>query len=138
MVARSDDVPEEGVAASRLLGEDLVVWRQQGEVMVWRDLCVHRGTRLSLGRVSQLGLECPYHGWAYDTSGSCVHIPSRPRQPPPARACATVFPAAERHGLVWASLGRPGRGVAPYDEWDDPSYRHVLGGPYQFRAGAPR
>ena len=138
VVARSDDVPEEGVAAARLLGEDLVVWRRQGEVMVWRDLCVHRGTRLSLGRVSQLGLECPYHGWTYDTSGSCVRIPSRPRQPPPARACATVFPAAERHGLVWASLGRPGRGVAPYDEWDDPSYRHVLGGPYQFRAGAPR
>ena len=34
VVARSDDVPEEGVAAARLLGEDLVVWRQQGEVMV--------------------------------------------------------------------------------------------------------
>ena len=138
VVARSDDVPEAGVTGARLLGEDLVVWRRGGQAMVWRDLCVHRGTRLSLGQVTGVGLECPYHGWTYDTSGSCVLIPSRPQQPPPARACATVYRAAERHGLVWASLGRPRHPVPHYDEWDDPSYRHVLGGPYEFRAGAPR
>ena len=63
VVARSDDVPEAGVAGARLLGEDLVVWRQGTEVMAWKDLCVHRGTRLSLGQVTGLGLECAYHGW---------------------------------------------------------------------------
>ena len=25
-----------------------------------------------------------------------------------------------------------------HDEWDDPAYRHVLGGPYPIRASAPR
>ena len=77
-VARSCDVQESQVAGARLLGEDLVVWRQSGKVMVFKDLRVHRGTRLSLGQVTGLGLECPYHGWTYDQSGGCVHIPSRP------------------------------------------------------------
>ena len=137
-VARSCDVGDQQVAGARLLGEDLVVWRQDGTVMAWKDLCVHRGTRLSLGQVTARGLECPYHGWTYDRSGSCVHIPSRPQQRPPARACATVYAATEAHGLIWASLGRPAAAPPPYDEWDDPAYRHVLGGPYPIRAAAPR
>lgn len=138
VVARSSDVPESQVAGARLLGEDLVLWRQNGAVMAWKDLCVHRGTRLSLGRVTGLGLECPYHGWTYDQSGRCVLIPSRPDQKPTARACAAVHAATEAHGLIWASLGRPDRAPPPYDEWDDPAFRHVLGGPYEIKAGAPR
>ena len=137
-VARSCDVGDQQVAGARLLGEDLVVWRQDGTVMAWKDLCVHRGTRLSLGQVTDRGLECAYHGWTYDRSGSCVHIPSRPQQRPPARACATVYAATEAHGLIWASLGRPSNSPPQYDEWDDPAYRHVLGGPYPIRAAAPR
>ena len=138
VVARSCDAQDSQVAGARLLGEELVVWRQGGKVMVFKDLCVHRGTRLSLGQVTGLGLECPYHGWTYDQSGSCVHIPSRPNQTPPARACATVYAATEAYGLIWASLGQPDRSVPRYDEWDDPDFRHVLGGPYPIRAGAPR
>jgi phenylpropionate dioxygenase-like ring-hydroxylating dioxygenase large terminal subunit len=138
VVARSDDIPEAGVAGARLLGEDLVIWRRDGQVMAWRDLCKHRGTRLSLGEVGELGLICPYHGWTYDESGTCVHIPSRPSQKPSARACADVYQATERHGLIWVSLGEPEVDVPAYAEWDDPSYRHVLGGPYPIRAAGPR
>ena len=110
VVARSSDVPESQVTGARLLGEDPVVWRRDGEVMVWKDLCVHRGIRLSLGQATGLGPECAYHGWTYDQSGrlrphtlparpvgrlrphtlparpeaACVHVPSRPDQKPPA------------------------------------------------------
>ena len=36
----------------RLLGEDVVVWRDSGGAPhALRDLCIHRGTALSLGRV---------------------------------------------------------------------------------------
>jgi phenylpropionate dioxygenase-like ring-hydroxylating dioxygenase large terminal subunit len=138
VVARSDDVVEGGVTGARLLDEDLVVWRRAGQVMVWRDLCIHRGTRLSLGQVKDAGLMCPYHGWVYDQTGACVQIPSRPDQKPPARACARTYRATERYGLIWASLGNPDRDVPLFEEWDDPSYRHVLGGPYTVRASAPR
>ena len=63
-VARSADTGESQVAAARLLGEDLVVWRQNGSVMAWKDLCVHRGARSSLSRGSvpaRRGGEDPRH-----------------------------------------------------------------------------
>src|SRR5262249_24311623 len=51
VVAFSKDVAEGQMIAVRLLGEDLVVWRTGGKVMVWKDLCIHRGARLSKGWV---------------------------------------------------------------------------------------
>ncbi len=40
------------VLPTRLLGEDLVLWRVGEQILAWRDPCVHRGTRLSPGRVA--------------------------------------------------------------------------------------
>ena len=86
-VARVEDLAGGGPLPARLLGEDLVVWRSGDEFYAWRDLCVHRGTRLSLGRVVDGGrLECPYHGWTYGTDGCCVLMPAHPEQKPPAKA----------------------------------------------------
>src|SRR3984885_14110530 len=49
-----------------LLGEPIVIWRDSaGTAHALRDLCVHRGTALSLGRVVGDRLMCPYHGWQY-------------------------------------------------------------------------
>ncbi len=46
------------------------------ELEVWQDLCIHRGTRLSLGRVQDTAqgrqVVCPYHGWVYAAGGQCV------------------------------------------------------------------
>ena len=138
VVARLSDVAPGVVRAVRLLERDLVLWRSADGVHVWQDLCVHRGTKLSGGRVEGSCLTCPYHGWQYDTSGQCVHIPAQPEQPPPARARATVYRAAERYGLVWVSLGRPVQDIPPFPEWDDNSFHKVAAGPYLFRAHAPR
>jgi phenylpropionate dioxygenase-like ring-hydroxylating dioxygenase large terminal subunit len=138
VVARSTDVGDSCVKGVRLLGEDLVVWRRDGRVMAWRDLCKHRGTRLSLGEVSDLGLMCPYHGWTYDETGLCVHTPSRPGQKASARATADTYQVQEKYDLIWVSLGEPDVDVPPFEEWNDPKFRHVLGGPYPIQASAPR
>ncbi len=137
-VAQSDAVGPHNPVAACVLGTEVVLWRQGAQVMAFEDLCVHRGARLSLGRVGSLGLECAYHGWTYDTTGACVRIPSRPGLAPPSKACVRTFTATESCGLVWVCLGTPAGPVAPYAEWDDPAYRHVLGGPYRIRAAAPR
>jgi phenylpropionate dioxygenase-like ring-hydroxylating dioxygenase large terminal subunit len=137
-VARSADLVEGAVKAARLLGQDLVIWRNAEGVHAWFDLCVHRGAKLSNGRVAADCLVCPYHGWNYGSDGHCVRIPAHPGQTPPVRAQATTYLAQERYGLIWVCLGTPAKDIAPYPEWDDPAYRHVPSGPYRFKALGPR
>jgi phenylpropionate dioxygenase-like ring-hydroxylating dioxygenase large terminal subunit len=138
-VLRSDALPPGKPVGVRLLAEDLVLWRAEGAVRAWQDLCVHRGTRLSLGSVRADTLACPYHGWVYDASGRCVHIPAHPEQIPPAKARARVYLAQEKYGMVWVSLGRPVKDVPFFPEEPDPAYRKLLTGPFPpIRANGPR
>lgn len=137
-VARSSDVPEASIRPARLLGEDLVVWRIRGEAVAWQDLCIHRGTKLSLGKLDGDLLECAYHGWTYDASGECVKMPAHPEQKPPPKARVRSFRCAEKYGLIWVSLGDPGRGVPLFEEWEDRTFRKVPCGPYRYHASGPR
>lgn len=123
-VALSDEVTDSPFAA-RLLGEELVLWRSGGEVHAFRDLCIHRGARLSLGWVDESGLlVCGYHGWGYGPSGRCTRIPSLPPERGiPGKARATLYRAAERYGLVWVCLGEPVAPIPECPEFEDPTYR---------------
>ena len=68
-VAYGHDVTD-APCATRLLDEALVVWRSSdGRAHAMRDLCIHRGTALSLGWVADDCLVCPYHAWRYDEIG---------------------------------------------------------------------
>jgi phenylpropionate dioxygenase-like ring-hydroxylating dioxygenase large terminal subunit len=138
VVARSADIPPGKPVAARLLDEDIVLWRVGSEILAWQDLCIHRGTRLSLGRVEGTTLICPYHGWVYNSAGKCVQIPAHPEQIPPERARVEPYRALEQYGWVWVSLGNPPRLPAPFTEWEDSSFRKIHCGPYHFRASAPR
>ena len=123
-VAFSEDVGEKPLAV-RLLDEQVVVCRLGGQVRAFRDLCIHRGTALSLGWVEGENLVCAYHGWAYRGDGQCVRIPSiPPGSSIPKKACLTAYHAEERYGLVWVCMG--GEPLAPipdFPEFDDPGYR---------------
>jgi phenylpropionate dioxygenase-like ring-hydroxylating dioxygenase large terminal subunit len=128
------------IASFRLLGEDLVIWQSTAGPRIWQDLCVHRGTRLSLGRIAQAGerLTCPYHGWEYDHSGRCAHIPAHPDQTPPAKAVVKHYAVQERYGVIWACLGEPANDIPRFEEWEKPGFRSVVCGPYPVNASAPR
>src|SRR5712691_3652069 len=103
-VARSEDIGGDPVPVD-LLGERLVVFRTGEALAVATDRCPHRGARLSLGRLTEDVLECPYHGWRYSPDGRCTLVPSQPGAHPNARL--TTWPAEERYGLVWTRLGEP-------------------------------
>jgi phenylpropionate dioxygenase-like ring-hydroxylating dioxygenase large terminal subunit len=138
-VARVDQLAGGGPISARVLGEDLAVWRSGDGYFAWRDLCVHRGTRLSLGRVVDgVRLECPYHGWTYGTDGRCVLIPAHPGQTPPAKACVTTFRAAAAYGIVWVTLGSGAHDIPRFDLLDDPQHHVLMSGPYRVRASGPR
>jgi phenylpropionate dioxygenase-like ring-hydroxylating dioxygenase large terminal subunit len=138
-IARVEDLDSGGPLAARLLGEDVVVWRSGDEYFVWGDLCVHRGTRLSLGRiVGGVSLECPYHGWTYGRDGRCMLMPAHPEQEPPARACVRTFHAAVAYGVVWVTLGAGESSMPSFELMEDPQHHVLLAGPYRVRASGPR
>ena len=130
---------EAGVVAARVLGEDIVIWRAGDQILAWQDLCVHRGTRLSLGEIQDGDtLMCPYHGWTYDASGQCIKMPAHPDQKPPTRAKVKTYQARVCYDFVWVCLGEPAYAMAEFPEWEDSSFRRVLCGPYTFNAAGPR
>lgn len=137
-VATVAELAEKKVLGVRLLNEDIVLWQNGDHILAWQDLCIHRGTRLSLGRVEGECLVCPYHGWTYNDKGNCVRIPAHPNQQPPQKARVKVYRTQEKYGAVWVSLGNPQRNLPHYPEWNDPTFRSVVSGPHPYRAHAPR
>jgi phenylpropionate dioxygenase-like ring-hydroxylating dioxygenase large terminal subunit len=139
VVAFSSELEAGSVHASRLLGHDLVLWRDRaGEAHSWEDLCIHRGSRLSKGCIVDDTVVCPYHGWRYDASAKCVLIPATPSQPPPTKARAFAYRVVERYGFVWVSLGNPARDLAAFPEWDDTGFVKVHAGPYDWKSSGFR
>jgi phenylpropionate dioxygenase-like ring-hydroxylating dioxygenase large terminal subunit len=121
-----------------LLGEDLVLWRNAEGVHAWKDLCIHRGAQLSLGKVVKECLRCPYHGWTYDSDGACVKIPAHPSQTPPPRAHAVTYACRESGGWIWVSLSEKPGEIPLFPDWGAPGARIFHYGPYAVKAGGPR
>lgn len=127
-VARADEVGEQPRQFT-LLDEALSLFRDKKGVVAFKDLCIHRGTALSLGSVKDGILTCAYHGWKYDRSGACVHIPARGEGASvPRKARAIVYRTAEAYGLVWVALAEPAASLPPWpeDEINNPAYRTIM------------
>ena len=115
-VAFEHEIADKPISA-RLLDVDLVIWRSESEIAVARDLCPHRGTQLSAGRVDEGQLICPMHGLHFDTSGICTRIPSAPDQTAriSPRFALNSLRVAQRFGIVWACLDP--EPIWPLPEW---------------------
>ncbi|KAL3681130.1 hypothetical protein R1sor_024086 [Riccia sorocarpa] len=94
--------------AETILGRDLVVWwdRNAGRWQVFDDMCPHRLAPLSEGRIHESGhLQCSYHGWTFNSCGSCTMIPHLDKGKEKAlndkRACVKVYVSKEQHGIIW-------------------------------------
>jgi len=153
-IAWSREIEPGKLLARRLMAIDLVLWRSREGIHCWRDLCIHRGARLSLGSIRQNApfgppasgsrdgasecLICPYHAWEYAPSGQCVRIPAHPEMTPPAKARVEVFQVRERFGVVWVAVGEPRGSLPEFPLSEASGFRTVLAGPYRFRALGPR
>lgn len=139
-VAFAHEITQTPVAA-RLLDVDLVVWRHGGGVSVARDLCPHRGTRLSAGRVDGGALVCPMHGLHFDGQGACIKIPSNPDQNarPSPRLQLQSLKTEERYGIIWTCLAEQPRWPLP--NWPgirDDALKKVFVPPNTWHAAASR
>lgn len=125
-VATLAQLDAQPILSVRLLGEDLVLWKSGEHYLAWQDLCVHRGSKLSGGKIIGEHLRCPYHGWTYNQDGACVHLPAHPEQTPPAKARVKTYQLRERYGLLWACLGQPANDLPPFPEWDQPGFAQAV------------
>lgn len=121
-VASLEQFEQKTMLGVRLLGEDLLIWKDGGQYHAWQDLCIHRGTKLSLGSIENGCVKCPYHGWTYNQEGRCVRIPAHPEQEPPAKARVKCYHLRERYGLLWVCMGEPTSDVPPFPEAERPGY----------------
>ena len=117
-VAFSSDVTDKPIARC-LLDVELVVYRTTAGVAVAKDVCVHRGAKVSRGWLDeqQHNVVCPFHGLHYDVTGKCTRIPALvdQSQPIPNRMRLTSYQAVERYGLIWACM-KP-EAIHPLPEW---------------------
>jgi phenylpropionate dioxygenase-like ring-hydroxylating dioxygenase large terminal subunit len=94
------------VKAVRLLGEDLVLFKEKDGYGLLERHCPHRGADLAYGRLEHGGLRCSFHGWLFDTSGRCLQTPAEPAG---SRLCEHIrqraYPVAVKSGIVFAYLG---------------------------------
>jgi len=105
---QSSEVDADGAPMRlRLLGEDLVVWRNtDGSLGAMQNACPHRGASMFFGRNEENGLRCVYHGWKFDVSGACIDMPNEPAESNfKHKIRASAYPCAERNGMVWMYMG---------------------------------
>jgi phenylpropionate dioxygenase-like ring-hydroxylating dioxygenase large terminal subunit len=145
-VALADELGAEPQGV-RLLDQPLVLWREaQGHPVAMVDRCPHRGAQLSMGRVLNGHLQCPYHGWRFEASGRCVGIPAQPGFTPPVSSSVCRYPVAEHEGLIWVALvadkgQSPGSVMAERLALPDLSHlpsRRLIYGPFDVATSAPR
>jgi len=127
VLLESDEVRDRPIGVTRM-GEKMVFWRDSsGKVHAAVDKCPHRGVQLSLGEVVDDHLQCPFHGFEYDASGKCVHVPANGRGGAiPATLRLNVYPTYEAHGYIWVWWGQnPPADLEPplfFEDIDDTFY----------------
>lgn len=94
--------------AVTVLDVPLVLGRtRQGALFVFEDRCPHRQVPLSCGRMTEHGLQCPYHGWTFGADGKLTDMPGlAPDAAPPAVGTRTVR-WQQHNGLIWVQLAAP-------------------------------
>ncbi|WP_298283527.1 Rieske 2Fe-2S domain-containing protein [Novosphingobium sp.] len=92
----------------KALGDEIILFRKpSGEVGAVYPRCIHRGTDLIWGKVTDKGIRCCYHGWTFETDGKCVSQPAEPNDGGKGKNAVRQpwYPAEERYGLIFVYMG---------------------------------
>ena len=108
---------------TRLLGEDLVLFRETGGRLGLIHLhCAHRNMSLEFGIIEQGGIRCSYHGWKYAVDGTILDTPCEPpASQVKSKACLGAYPVVEFKGLAFTYMGpQPTPPFPVFDTFDEP------------------
>ncbi len=81
-----------------------------------------------MGWVEGEEIVCAYHGLRYGPDGLCRKIPAHPDIAPSPRLKLTMFPVAERYGLVWTRLdpGDDKAAIPAFPLWDAAGFQQIV------------
>ena len=123
VILASREVKKNQVLGVKRLGENLVVWRDSlGNPGAARDKCPHRGIKLSLGKIKDDHIQCPFHGFEYSQTGECKLIPANGRAaaaPEHIRASAYIVREANGFLYLWHTADPGNHGPLPPLPWFD-------------------
>lgn len=107
VIALSEELKRGTKRAVKLFGQDIVVWRRSDDSLCAIDArCPHMGASLAIGRVVDDAVECPYHGFSYDSRGRCIKTPLRePDALIPRTLCNRHYAIGERGGWMFLFWG---------------------------------
>jgi len=138
VICRIDEIKEDKILLKIIFNQEIIIWKKNKKIMAWENLCIHRGSRLSLGKIQNGILKCAYHGWEYNDEAQCSKIPSQPDLKIPKKACVKNYKVIEKIGLVWINLSKNPNKFIDIKEFKDNTFKHVASGPYIMNAAAPR
>lgn len=100
-VALTSELRAGAPLAVKVASTPVVLFRDaEGRPSALLDRCPHRGVALSLGKVKDGVLECPFHGWQLDGGGHVCHVPWNPDAKLGVLRGVSV-PVRELAGQVW-------------------------------------
>ncbi len=129
-IAAAGELVKNPTKAVRLLGEDLVLYRNRsGTIGLIEASCAHRRGNLLFGIPEDEGLRCPYHGWLYDETGQCIETPAEAEDSTFAtRVKLKAYPVEELGGLIFAYMGPDPRPLLPrYYPFVEPGMTRSIG-----------
>lgn len=96
------------IVSVRRMNLDLALFRDtSGRVGCVADQCTHRGAALSLGKIRDGCIQCPFHGLQFDASGKCTFIPANGKASTAdlSRYNVRRYPVREQNGIVYFWYG---------------------------------
>ena len=107
VAAASQELAENPTKAVKLLGEDLVLFKDRsGTLGLLQESCPIGASTCSTASLKRTGCAAPYHGWRFDETGRCLEMPAEaPDSTFKDRVTAVSYPVQELGGLIWAYLG---------------------------------
>ena len=138
VICRKDEIDENKILLKYVFDQEIIIWKKKERIMAWENLCIHRGSRLSLGSIKNGILKCAYHGWEYNQDAQCVKIPSQPDIKIPKKACVKSYKVIEKMNMVWINLSKEANDFVNIKEFNESNFNHVASGPYIMNASAPR
>lgn len=120
-IAESSEVGTKPLGIERF-GIDLVLWRKGSALVVMSDTCPHRSAKLSLGEIKGDKIICPFHGFEFDSCGSCTFVPETKQSA--VNLKAPTFVAIERGGMIFVRLGETAEPAPPWFEELEGNYSY--------------